>query len=125
MKHLLIISILILSACRGPEGVQGGKGDVGIPGTPGQSIVGPIGPAGMNGLNGQDGTIVTPVKLCSEAPSYPSVFPEYALCLQGILYGVYSTHGGFLAELPNGDYNSHAVGSTCNLHISGCTVTEL
>jgi hypothetical protein len=79
---------------------------------------------GTNGTNGQDATPVTMVKLCPGTTTYPSVFVEYAACLNGKLYGVYSTHGGFWTYLPDGNYQSNTVGSNCNLTVSGCTVTN-
>ena len=124
MKRLILVTF-ILCACRGPQGVQGGQGQVGIPG---QTIVGPAGPVGapgLNGSNGQDGTVITPVQLCPGTPTYPSVFIEYAYCMDSKLYAVYSANNGFLTVLPDGDYQSNAVGSSCNFHVSGCSVTEL
>ena len=130
MKLLIIVYALLIlvlcMGCRGPQGVQGGQGQVGIPG---QTIVGPAGPVGapgLNGTNGQDGTIVTPIQFCpGSVPTYPSTFPEYGFCIDNQLYAVYSANGGFLALIPDGDYQSNAVGSSCSFHVSGCTVTGL
>ena len=125
MKYALILIFILMSACRGPEGVQGGRGDVGSPG-----LVGPAGPSGTPGSNGHDGlngnpgapgtpgTVILPVQFCPGTPIYPNTFPESGLCISGVLYGVYSQNGGFLAELPDGDYYSNAVGSRCSFHIS-------
>src|ERR1700689_3913792 len=116
MKYAIVL-MLMLSAFRSPKGESGNDGAsiVGPQGAPGQSIVGPVGPAGapgLNGTNGIDATPVTIVQFCSNVtPTYPSVFPEYGICLGGQLYGVYSANGGFLALLPPGEYNSNAIGS--------------
>ena len=128
-KLMILIAMLVLTGCGsealtgkpGPVGPRGEKGDAG------ESVVGPqggVGPAGVNGTNGVDANPVTFVKLCNDTPSYPTVFVEYGICLQGKLYAVYSSNGGFLALLPNGNYNSNAIGSSCNLTVNGCTVTH-
>jgi len=70
---------------------------------------------------------VTPVQLCpsSFVPTYPTTFPEYALCINGSLYGVYSANGGFLTELPPGQYNSDGVNASCTFTIEpNCVVTQ-
>lgn len=123
MKQLILISLmLVLAACAGAKpgapgtnGLVGSTGPQGPVGQPGQSIQGPA---------GADGTVITPIKFCAEAPVYPSTFPEYGLCISGQIYAVYSANDGFLAVLPDGAYNSNAVGSTCNFVVTGCTVTH-
>lgn len=133
----------------GPPGVAGTTGPQGTPG-----VIGPTGASGTDGLNGQDGqpctvtatptgsqiacpdgsvisilngtdaTPVTPLQLCPGTPSYPSTFIEYALCVQGQLYGVYSANGGFLAVLPYGQYTSDGINSRCNFTVSAdCVIT--
>lgn len=80
---------------------------------------------GINGTNGANATPVTEVQLCPGTPSYPSLFPEYALCIEGTLYGVYSANGGFLAELPPGTYSSDGINDSCTLVIGpNCFVTN-
>jgi len=83
--------------------------------------------AGPAGADGKDGTVITPVELCPGfVATYPSKFPEYALCISDQLYGVYSDHGGFLALLPPGDYYSNGINASCNLRIAAhCAVTKL
>src|SRR5260221_12011066 len=106
---------------RGLVGAQGAKGD------PGLTVVGPQGPTGASGSDGYDGVDLTPVtivNLCPGIPSYPGVFVEVAICLQGQLFGVYSANGGFLTLLSPGNYSSNAIGSACDLTISpNCIVT--
>lgn len=90
------------------NGSQGAPGVNGAPGTP-----------------GTPGTQITPIKLCSQTPSYPSVFVEYAVCINNQLYAVYSANGGFLAFLPPGAYSSNGIGSSCNLNVGlNCSVTH-
>jgi hypothetical protein len=79
----------------------------GVPGTNGQ-----------NGLDGTDATPVTWVQFCAgTTPSYPSVFPEGGLCIDGNIYAVYSANGGFLTLVPPGEYSSDGVGSSCDFTI--------
>lgn len=110
MKYLLLM--LLLTGC------GKFKGDTGAPG--------PVGPEGPNGQNGTDATPVTVVPLCPGfTPTYHNVFPEYAVCINHVLYGVYSANGGFLAELPPGTYNSNGINATCTLIVhSNCKVTH-
>lgn len=112
MRTLTTIILLLLSLslinCRGPRGDQGSVG------LPGQSIVGPA---------GADGTEITLVKLCPESPSY-GTFVEYAECINGQLWGIYSQNGGFLTLLSDGNYTSNGIGSSCNLTVRGCMVTH-
>ncbi len=96
----------------GPQGPQGSPG-----------IQGPSGAQGLIGLPGQDGTMITIVQFCPGTPVYPSTFLEVGECISGKLYGVYSANDGFLAYLPNGQYTSNAIGSTCNFTITGCTIS--
>lgn len=109
MKKLIVLSLLMLSAC--------GKGATG---NPGESIVGP------KGDDGSPGTVITPINLCPGfVPSYPNVFPEYALCIQGNLYGVYSANGGFLVKMPPGTYSSNGINASCTLTVgANCAVSH-
>lgn len=100
MKKIILLA-LILSAC-GPQ-----VGQTGAPGINGQ-----------DGKNGSDGTLVTPIQFCpGVTPIYPTTFPESGLCIEGNLYAVYSTHGGFLTLIPPGEYRSNAVGSACDFSV--------
>lgn len=78
---------------------------------------------GNNGANGTDATPVTVVPLCPGVSNY-GAFVEVGVCINGELYGVYSANGGFLTKLANGSYSSNAIGSACNLTVTGCVVTN-
>lgn len=84
------------------------------------------GPQGIPGLDGANGSTITPVQFCTAfTPQYPDSFPEYGLCINNQLYGVYwNGTTAFLAYLPPGAYNSTSLSNTtCNFTIvSGCTV---
>lgn len=125
--------LLLLAACGSPDyllvqGPAGPKGDVGAIGATGATgsdgAQGATGPTGNSGTDGQDATPVTVVKLCPQTASYPSVFVEYAICLGGQLYAVYSENNGFLALIPPGAYHSEGHGSSCNFTVgAGCVVS--
>lgn len=147
---VLIITAFILSACQitgdsgpqGPRGIPGPGGTNGINGHDGATgpagsngtngSDGATGPAGVNGVdgvngtNGHDGVDATPitiVQFCQGiTPAYPSTFPEIGLCLQGKLYGVYSTNGGFMVYISDGSYISHGLNADCTFVVSGCEV---
>lgn len=104
---------------QGPVGSQGQQGIQGVAGANGTN-----GSNGVNGTNGANGTVIAPIKFCNNPPTYPSIFPEYGLCIDNVLYGVYSANGGFLAQLPNGSYSSNGINSSCSFTINGCTVTH-
>lgn len=112
----------------GPKGDTGGKGDTGTPGANGQDgSIGPKGDPGNDGspgVDGQDSSPVSMVELCPGVTSYPSVFVEIGVCLNGKLYGVYSANGGFMTYFPDGNYSSNSIGSACNLTIAGCVVSH-
>src|ERR1035437_8090771 len=79
----------------------------------------------ITGAAGSPGTVILPVQFCDGTPSYPSTFPEVGFCLDGKLYAVYSTNGGFMTEIPPGRYESNAVGSRCDFTVGeDCTVTR-
>jgi hypothetical protein len=101
-------SEFVSDGARGEQGQQGNQG-----------------PQGNAGANGQDATPVVPVQLCPNVtPTYASVFPEYALCISGHLYGTYNqkTSYQYLAELPDGAYSSDGQGAACSFTITGCTI---
>lgn len=131
MKKLIMAGLFVmaLSAC-GKDGAQGQQGLAGMNGIDG--IAGAVGATGAQGIQGAqgpagaNGTVITPVEFCpGVTPVYPSVFPEYGLCINDQLYGVYSANDGFMALLPPGAYTSNAVGSACNFTIAAhCSVTQ-
>jgi hypothetical protein len=101
MKYL-VLTVLILAGC-GKDGSNGIPGPAGQPGTP--------------------GTQVTEIQLCPGTPTYPSTFVEFAQCVNGNLYAVYSANDGFWTYLPPGTYSSNAIGSSCNFQVlSNCQV---
>ena len=80
---------------------------------------GATGATGASGTNGTNGTVITPIQFCENfTPTYPSSFPEYGLVINGVVYGVYSQNGGFLAELPPGEYSSDGINASCNFTIN-------
>lgn len=124
MKTLVILAMVLLTACQGKKGDAGNSGSAGHDGI---SITGPQGPAGQDGTNGHDGvdaTLTTLVQLCPGfVPSYPNVFPEVGICIDNKLYGVYSQNGGFLVYMPAGTYFSDGINADCNVTVvSGCQV---
>lgn len=108
----------------GATGAQGEVGEQGASGTNGTN--GTNGQAGQNGLNGLPGTLVTPIQFCTGfTPTYPSVFAESGICINNTIYGVYSSQGGFLAELPPGVYSSLGINTSCVFMIEyNCKVTQ-
>ena len=143
---LALVAILIaFTACvRGPQGVQGIQGEAGI--TPvvttqpasyndcpfgGTEVTinnnitiicngdtGAVGPQGPSGSPGTNGTVVNIIQLCPGfTPTYPSSFPEVALCIDNQLYGVYSANDGFLSLLTPGTYTSDGINASCTLTI--------
>lgn len=114
MRHLAVTLLLLSSCGKDLTAIQPLPGPQGIPGL-----------NGVNGTNGSDATPVYAVQLCPGTPSYPTLFPEFAFCVQGLLYATYSVNGGFTTILPPGGYNSNAVGSSCSFTVvSGCEVTN-
>lgn len=139
MKHFYaIIALLLCMSCAGPKGNDGVMGPTGAPGSDGRAgsdgtngndghdgATGPAGLVGPQGPAGLAGTQFTFVQLCPGAPSYPHVFIELAMCVNGDLYGVYSANGGFYTYFPPGAYSSAGIGSACNLTIhANCTITH-
>jgi len=116
----LIYLMLLFAGCGNPT-VFVPTPIPGPSGAPGQSIVGPPGPASSPMPQ------VTVVELCHTCvPSYPGTFAEYGLCIDNVLYGVYSEQGGFLAELPPGNYSSNGINCSCNLTVgTNCQVVQL
>jgi hypothetical protein len=135
MKLLIIYTILFglalaMTACAGKDGKDGINGSKGAPGLIGPNgPVGPAGPSGIDGADGRDGqdgqngtngrnANVDTVQLCPGAVIYPSNFPEYGLCINDMLYGVYSSQAqAFLAALPPGLYSSTSTTTPCNFSV--------
>lgn len=106
---------VVYIACPGQDPVAVNDGSDGLQGAPGAA-----------GAAGAPGTIITPIQLCPGVPTYPTSFPEFAMCLGGVLYGVYDQDGDhvFLAELPPGRYRSTSP-DACNFTIgSNCEVSH-
>jgi len=114
---------------KGEQGIAGANGVDGHDGLNGRDgrdgVDGHDGATGPQGPQGADGQIATVVKLCPGAPSYGH-FIEVALCINNKLFGVYSANGGFMTELPPGNYSSSGIGSACNLTVlPNCVVQPL
>lgn len=125
MTRLLLTTLFLLS-CRGQQGPAGSQGSQGLQGVTGRTgAPGASGLQGNQGLAGSPGTVITPVKFCPQEPSYPTTFPEYGFCINGGIYAVYSQNDGFFTAIPDGEYYSDGVGSTCDFIVNGCTVTDL
>ena len=87
---------------------------------------GQTGATGSQGPAGTSGTIVTTVQFCpGVTPDYPSTFPESGVCINNVMYGVYSSNGGFLAELPPGEYSSDGINASCTFTVGpDCAVSQ-
>jgi hypothetical protein len=119
---------------QGPQGIPGTNGSgctvstIGVgPGTPnGGALItcATTSSLVLNGTNGTAGTIVAPVQFCPAATSYPGTFSEVGFCIGGNLYAVYSANDGFLSAIPNGNYTSNGINSSCNFTVTGCTVQD-
>ena len=95
----------------------------GVAGSPGPT--GGVGQEGPTGPQGTPGTQITIVQLCPATfvPTYPTTFPEVALCISNQLYGVYSANDGFLSLLPPGTYVSNGIGASCTVTVgANCEV---
>jgi len=147
MKYLLLLALGLTSAACAPvnddsqnqtvvgpqgpagrDGADGPKGDPGDDGKDGQDgDKGDKGDQGDVGAPGAPGTVVTMIKLCPNSTDhYPTVFVEYALCIDSKLYAVYSIPNAFMTLLTPGNYNSTGIGSACNFKVTaGCVVTPL
>jgi hypothetical protein len=85
------------------------------------------GKTGDRGADGKDAPVssmVSAIPFCKRfSQSYPSVFAESGICVNGVLYGVYSANGGFLAMIPEGTYSSQGINATCTFTVkAGCEV---
>lgn len=63
--------------------------------------------------------VTTTVKFCvGQTTSYPTSFPEYGLCLDNIIYGVFwDGHNAWWAQIPKGNYISTSTGLQCNFKV--------
>lgn len=128
MKYTIMVAVLSMVVGCAPRGPAGEAGAKGVPGE-----VGPQGPQGIQGIQGEqgpagpkglDGITIASVKLCpGDTATYPTTFPEYGICINDHLYAVYSANDGFLTELPDGLYQSNAVGSACTFTVTGCQIS--
>lgn len=137
MKYLLLtfwgiswvlLTMLFLYGCKGPQGTTGvpgpsGEDGFGSPGPAGSQ--GPQGEAGPAGLDGADGTVIAAVQFCpGYIPKYPTVFPEVGLCIDGLLYAeYYAPPSSGLVLIVDGEYSSTQTGAPCTFNVSGCEVT--
>lgn len=103
------------------NGSDGASGISGSNGSDGQN-----GLDGSNGINGTNGTVITSIQLCNGiTPSYPSTFPEVALCIDNQLYAVYSANDGFLVLLTPGVYSSNGINASCTFTVGqNCGVSQ-
>lgn len=109
-----------VTGATGYNGTDGAAGSTGATGSAG--VTGPTGEAGVNGTNG---TVVVAVQFCSGTPTYPTTFPEVGFCINNNLWAVYSQNGGFLTELPLGNYSSDGINSSCSFTVgSNCSVSH-
>lgn len=108
----------VISGCGRPhDGKDGANGTNGVNGL--------AGAPGAQGAAGANGTVpFYMVQLCPGTPVYPSVFIEYAFCVDGKLYGTYSANGGFTTWILPGSWQSNAIGSRCNFTVgANCAVS--
>jgi len=83
------------------------------------------GPQGLPGPAGSDLNPITIVHFCPGSTIYPTTFIEVALCVDNELWAVYSSNGGFLTLVPQGNYTSDGINSICNFTVGpNCTVTN-
>jgi hypothetical protein len=83
------------------------------------------GATGPQGVQGVAGNSITVVQFCPGTTTYPSKFTEVGLCLNNVLYAVYSLNDGFLTEVVPGTYSSDGVNSSCTFTVGpNCAVTQ-
>lgn len=144
MKISNIIILLLLAGCADyatvpvpKNGAKGEKGDTGTPGLQGRTgdtgAQGPIGPQGVQGIpgvpgsigpKGADGTIVTTINFCPGYTGSYGVFPEYGICLNGVIYAVYwDGTNSWLAAIYPGSYKSTSTSAPCNFTVlANCVI---
>lgn len=129
MKYLILA--LLLTGCGigglptvveipGPKGDSGAQGANGTNGADGAK-----GDKGDKGDTGEDGASPAMIKFCPQyVTTYPSVFPEYGICLTNKLFGVYyDGNHAFLAEIVPGRYVSTSP-NTCSFTVKANCVIE-
>lgn len=90
------LTVLLCVAACGKQGNNGSNGAQGLPGAP--------------------GTTITMQQLCGSCvPTYPTIFPEWVVCANNQLYGVYSANDGFWSLLPPGTYSSNGINCSCTV----------
>lgn len=102
LKICLITTVLFLAGC-------GHQGSVGANGA-----------QGIQGNTGAQGPAPTMIQFCPGfTPTYPSVFPEVALCVNGSLYAILdpSNSVDYLTLIPPGAYSSTATGASCSFTV--------
>jgi len=103
MKYLYLL--LLLTACGG---------------TPSASLYYPVpGPQGNQGPAGANGSVVTAIQFCPNVyTNYPNTFPEFGLCINGILYATYwDGSNAWTAEIPAGVYKSTSTSAPCDFTV--------
>jgi hypothetical protein len=139
-KSLLVVALLMLTGCVKNYPVQQG-----VPGKDGSSCTvttltpNASAPNGgstisctdgtsnlvLNGSNGAAGTVVQPVQFCAHpVTTYPNTFSELGFCIAGKIYAVYSQNSGFLVVLPDGNYSSNGINSSCSFTVTGCAISN-
>lgn len=123
--HVATLPVLSVFAPNGGSLIycDDGTGSVVLNGTNGlngqDGAQGQTGATGATGHDGVPGTIITTVQFCKGfTQSYPNTFAESGVCINNVMYGVYSANGGFLAELPPGTYSSNGINSSCNFTLT-------
>lgn len=124
-------SVIIQNGADGSNGINGTNGNNGATGSTGATgDQGQPGPQGIQGIAGAPGTNATPVTMlqfcAGYTPTYPSVFPEDGLCLNGVVYAIYDQANGYdyLSEIPPGRYESSTTGASCSFTVSSnCVVS--
>ena len=83
------------------------------------------GPQGLQGPPGAPANSVSVVQFCpAQGATTYGHFPEYGLCIDNVLYGVYwDNKNAFLAEIVPGTYKSTSTGLGCTFVVaSGCLI---
>ena len=101
---VMILLMLTMVACAPRRGKAGLNGSNGV--------------TGPQGIAGNNGSVITRVQFCPGTGAYPSVFPEVGLLIDGHLYAVYSSLGGYLFEVLPGNYASNSIGNSCSFTVN-------
>lgn len=86
----------------------------------GSSTIISNGKDGEKGEVGQNGssTEIVSIKLCPYTDNYPNVFPEYAVCIDNELFGVYwDSKNAWLAKIIPGYYASTSTSAPCTFEV--------